>query len=136
MIHCTATVQTATITQIQAFWRDGLKWERPGFHYLICPDGKRIQLLGNNKISNGVAGHNHECIHIAYIGGIDETGKATDNRTAAQKDALLKLLRELKYLFLKAKILGHRDFSDNNPYAREQIKECPCFKAIPEYNHL
>ena len=93
------------------------------------------------KISNGVKGFNLVTVNVAYVGGIDASGKGVDNRTAEQKESLLKLLKELKGRYPQAKIQGHRDFSEDkngngiiDPW--ERIKECPCFDAIPEYKDL
>jgi len=52
-----------------------------------------------------------------------------DTRTPAQKEALIKLLKELKTLYPQAEILGHRDFPD-------VAKACPCFNAKDEYKTL
>ena len=62
-------------------------------------------------------------------------GKATDNRTDAQKASLVKLLKELRCRYPNAQILGHRDISpDTNHNGKvdswERIKECPCLWAI------
>ena len=78
---------------------------------------------------------------MAYIGGIDSEGKATDNRTGPQKKALAKLLRLLRSRYPDAVILGHRDISpDTNGNGTvdpwERIKECPCFDAKTEYGDL
>jgi N-acetylmuramoyl-L-alanine amidase len=141
VIHCTSTLQTASLTNIQTYWSDDLFWQNPGLHYIICPDGKVVQMLGIDKVTSGIVEHNKEAVNIGYIGGIDQQSKAIDNRTAAQKVAILKLLRTLKEKFPKAKIQGYRDFIDskNNKeklIAWEQIKENPCYNAIPEYSHL
>jgi len=58
----------------------------------------------------GAYGHNPECVHISYIGGIDENGKPLDNRTSAQKHSMFDKLVELSEKYASAKILGHRDF--------------------------
>lgn len=115
--------------------------EKPGYHYVVQADGTVTQLLGEDKVSNGVKGFNSTSINVAYIGGIDAQGKAADNRTAEQKASLVKLLKELKGRYPKAEILGHRDISpDRNgngivdPW--ERIKECPCFDAITEYKGI
>ena len=75
------------------------------------------------------------------IGGIDANGKATDNRTDAQKKSLRQLLGMLKKKCPEAVIQGHRDFSpDVNGNGKvdpwERIKECPCFDAKDEYKDL
>ena len=53
--------------------------------------------------------------------------KPKDTRTAAQKAALLKLLKELKQRYPIAKIYGHRDFAR---------KACPSFDAKEEYKNI
>lgn len=139
-VHCTAGSQRQTVADLQAeFKRKG--WKHPGYHYVVQADGKINQLIGEEKVSNGVKGYNSTSVNVAYIGGIDAEGKATDNRTDAQKASLLTLLKELKGRYPNAEIMGHRDISpDTNgngivdPW--ERIKECPCFNAKDEYKDL
>src|SRR5690606_12002624 len=94
VLHCTATPQNTTIESIQNYWRNELKWKSPGYHWIIKADGTAVNLLPIEQVSNGVAGHNSDSIHISYIGGIDAKGNPIDNRTAAQiktqKELLLK----------------------------------------------
>lgn len=120
VLHCTATAQTATVESIQRYWKTVKGWKAPGYHFLISPDGKAHNLLTIDKISNGVAGHNHDSIHISYIGGVDGKGRAVDNRTAAQIETQVTLLKFLKKQFPGAEICGHRDFPG-------VTKECPSF---------
>jgi len=130
-IHCTATQPTATVAAIQRFWRDRLGWKSPGYHLLIEPNGTINRLLDFNGIANGVRGFNNHSVHISYIGGIDSKGKPLDNRTAAQKKAILDCINEViawsdnKYLIIQ----GHRDFPNQN-------KACPCFDAKAEYRGI
>ncbi|MBB1541546.1 MAG: N-acetylmuramoyl-L-alanine amidase [Flavobacteriaceae bacterium] len=128
-VHCTATPQTATVSSIQSYWRNILKWKMPGYHFIIKPNGEVVQLLEIEKVSNGVKGFNSVSINISYIGGVDSQNKPIDNRTEAQKKALLDLLKKLKKQFPKAVIQGHRDFP-------EVKKACPSFNAKTEYKHL
>ena len=128
-VHCTATPQTATVSSIQSYWRNVLKWKMPGYHFIIKPNGEVVQLLEIDKVSNGVKGFNSVSINISYIGGVDSQNKPIDNRTEAQKKALLDLLKKLKKQFPKAIIQGHRDF----PGVK---KACPSFDAKKEYEHL
>lgn len=123
--HCTATSPNATVEAIVNYWKrpksqGGAGWKNPGYHYLIEPNGRIHYLHPIEQPSNGVRGHNHDSIHIAYIGGIDENGKPLDTRTPAQVSAMLKLLIELVRKFPKAKVLGHRDFDGVS-------KACPSF---------
>lgn len=139
-VHCTAGSQRQTVPDLLAeFRRKG--WVYPGYHYVVSPDGKIMQLLDEDKVSNGVKGFNSVSVNVAYIGGIDANGKGIDNRTDAQKKALRRLLANLKRKYPEAVIQGHRDFSpDTNgngivdPW--ERIKECPCFDAKKEYSDI
>ena len=128
-IHCTGTVQNASIEGIKKYWKDTLKWSTVGYHVIIKAGGERVHLLGFDLISNGVAGFNHNSINIAYIGGLVGKNSYIDTRTEQQKLSMLVLLRDLKKLYPKAIIQGHRDFPNVN-------KACPCFDAIPEYKDI
>lgn len=139
-VHCTASYQSMTIEGLkQEFKRKG--WVNPGYHYVVSPDGKITQLLDEDKVSNGVKGFNSVSINVAYIGGIDATGKPVDNRTPAQKSSLLSLLKLLHRKYPAAVIQGHRDFSpdlnkDGKITPNEWMKVCPCFNAKEEYADL
>lgn len=139
-VHCTAGSQKQSIDDLRAeFRRKG--WKNPGYHFVVKPDGGIVQMLDEEKVSNGVKGYNSVSINVAYIGGIDAQGKATDNRTEAQKQSLENLLRILRGKYPKAVIQGHRDFSpDLNGNGKieksEWIKACPCFDAKDEYAHI
>lgn len=130
-IHCTATQPTATVAAIQRYWRDSLGWKFPGYHLLIEPNGTIHRLLDFNGIANGVRGFNKESIHISYIGGVDKNGRPIDNRTAVQKEAILKCIKEvIEWSDNKCLIIqGHRDFPNQN-------KACPCFDAKAEYRGI
>ena len=128
-VHCTATPQTATVSSIQSYWRNVLKWKMPGYHFIIKPDGEVVKLLSVDEISNGVKGFNSVSINIAYIGGVDSQNNPIDNRTPAQKKALRDFLEKFKIVHPKAIIQGHRDF----PGVK---KACPSFDAKKEYEHL
>ena len=129
VVHCTATPQTATVSSIQNYWKNTLKWVMPGYHFMIKPDGEIVQLLEIEKISNGVKGFNSVSINISYIGGVDSENRPIDNRTLAQKRSLTDLLTKLKKEFPKAIIQGHRDFPNVK-------KACPSFNAKEEYKNL
>jgi hypothetical protein len=139
-VHCTASHQSMTIEGLkQEFKRKG--WVNPGYHYVVSPDGKITQMLDEEKISNGVRCYNSVSINVAYIGGIDTTGKPIDNRTDAQKASLRSLLKMLHKKYPTAVIQGHRDFSpdlnkDGKITSNEWMKACPCFNAKEEYSNL
>lgn len=109
-------------------------WKNPGYHYVVFPDGKVEQLLPESEVSNGVQGYNSTSINIAYVGGINNKGRAIDNRTDLQKAALLGLLEGLKLRYPNAHIMGHRDIWGKD--SSKWRKQCPCFDAEAEYAHL
>lgn len=118
-IHCTATPQTTTIQSIRNYWRNVLKWKSVGYHYIIEPNGKVVQLADISLITNGVKGFNSESIHISYIGGVNAKNKPIDNRTDAQLKSMIELIKDIKKLFPNIIIQGHRDFGAK--------KACPSF---------
>ena len=121
VVHCTATPQDTTIESIKKYWKEVRGWgDTPGYHYLIKKDGEIVQLLDENKMSYGSAGHNGECVHVAYMGGIEKHGYPIDNRTQAQKDSLYDKIMELMKKYPNAKAMGHRDFPNVH-------KACPSF---------
>lgn len=107
----------------------GRGWSIPGYHYFVEKDGKVTQLVPEDKISNGVKGHNAHAINICYAGGVDQQTFKTpmDTRTPAQKNALVELIKNLRSRYPNAKIYGHRDFAN---------KACPSFDAKSEYAGL
>lgn len=129
VVHCSATVQNATVDSIKKYWREQLGWKAPGYHYIIKADGEIVELLPEEKVSNGVAGYNSNAINVCYIGGIAENGTPVDNRTLQQKVALQFLLEAIKERYPKAIIQGHRDFPNVQ-------KACPSFDARKEYNNI
>ena len=140
-MHCTGGPQDETIPQLKAGFR-ARGWKNDGYHFVVHADGSITALVSIENIANGVAGHNKASIHISWIGGWDyKRGKATDNRTDAQKKALREKITDLQDMFPKAEILGHRDLSpDTNHNGKvdqfEWVKVCPCFDAREEYKDL
>lgn len=128
IVHCTATPEgrMETVESIRnAHKAQG--WSDIGYHYLIYLDGTIHVGRDVNIIGSHCVGHNTYSIGVCYIGGCDAKLKAKDTRTQKQKDALVKLLKDLRKLYPKAKIYGHRDFS---------AKACPSFDATKEYKNI
>lgn len=123
VIHCTATPPTAEPEAILKYWKDHLKWKVPGYHRLVKADGQVLNLLDEEKIANGVAGHNKNSLHVSWIGGLHG-----DDRTMAQRKAIAAVLLTWLKKYPTAQIVGHRDF----PGVR---KACPQFDA-KSYEYL
>ena len=133
-VHCTAGPQTQTVAEIQKYWKNHNKWTNPGYHYIIKPNGEIVPLQPEDKPSNGVQGYNSTAINVCYIGGVDDKGRAVDNRTTAQKEALRTILKDLHSRYPDAEILGHRDIWGSNP--KNWHKMCPCFNVKEWWNEV
>ena len=131
VVHCSATPEGRdhTAKDIDA-WHKQRGFNEIGYNYVVRLDGTVEKGRDVNKIPAHVTNHNKDSIGICYIGGIDKnTLQPKDTRTYAQKEALKKLLTELRALYPDAKILGHRDFAG-------VAKACPCFDAKEEYKNI
>lgn len=137
VVHCTATPEgyDKTVEQIRAEHKKQ-GWSDVGYHYVVYRDGsvhigRDVDIAGSH-----VAGYNSYSIGVVYVGGLENKPgvpynklKAKDTRTDAQKAALMSLLMDLRKLYPKAKIQGHRDFP-------KVAKDCPSFDAKLAYRNI
>lgn len=128
IVHCTATPEgrKETVDSIRLMHKTQ-GWSDIGYHYVVYLDGSIHNGRDVNIVGAHCVGHNTNSIGVAYVGGVDKKMKAKDTRTDEQKKALVKMLKDLKRIYPKAKIYGHRDFSN---------KACPSFDAKEEYKNL
>lgn len=137
IVHCSATPEgkAYTVEDIRK-WHKQQGWSDIGYHYVVELDGS-VRIGRNVDISGAhCEGHNAKSIGICYVGGLENKPgvptpkqKAKDTRTDAQKAALLALLMDLRKLYPKARIVGHRDYDTKG-------KECPSFDAKNEYRKI
>lgn len=137
VVHCTASPegQEQTVEQIRAEHKKQ-GWSDIGYHYVVTLDGvvhvgRDVDIAGSH-----VAGYNAHSIGVVYVGGLEKNPKksysqlkAKDTRTDQQKASLLSLLMDLRRLYPKAVIQGHRDF----PGVK---KDCPSFDAKMAYRNV
>lgn len=130
VVHSTATKEGKDFSakDIDA-WHKHQGWSEIGYNYVVKLDGSVETGRDVDKVPAQVKGYNAHAIGIVYVGGLDVIGKPKDTRTPQQKEALVKLLKELRKLYPGAKILGHRDFPNVH-------KACPCFDAKVEYQNI
>ena len=128
IVHCSATRegQHVTVQQIRQ-WHLQRNFADIGYHYVVYLDGTVHKGRPLEKAGAHCKGYNAHSIGICYVGGLDRQGKPKDTRTAAQKAALLSLIRELRQRFPRATVHGHREFAN---------KACPCFDAKKEYSQV
>lgn len=137
IVHCTATPegQPRTVEQIRQQHKSQ-GWSDIGYHILVTLDGQAH--LGRDMDISGAhaEGHNSHSIGVCYVGGVENRPgvaykdlKAKDTRTEAQKATLMALLMDLRKLYPKARIIGHRDVDTHG-------KSCPSFDAKSEYRNI
>jgi N-acetylmuramoyl-L-alanine amidase len=138
-IHCSATREGQAFTgkqiadmHMRPKAKGGHGWSVPGYAYVIELDGDLVQLVGEDKVTNGVGGHNAHTLNICYIGGIGRDGVAKDTRTPAQIATMESLVKDVLHRIPGAALGGHRDFSpdldrDGKVESHEWMKQCPCF---------
>lgn len=148
-VHCTATPEgrELTVEDIRKIHKAN-GWSDIGYHYVIYRDGTVHQGRDVDVSGAHVKGYNAHSIGVVYVGGLENKPgvpygqqKPKDTRTEAQKASLLSLLMDLRRLYPKAKIQGHRDFSPDLNHngmiePKEWIKACPSFDAKTEYKRL
>lgn len=129
IIHCAATPEGKdfTVDDIRK-WHLARGWNDIGYHYVIGRHGELWEGRPVDNIGAHCVNHNRYSIGVCYVGGCAKDGKtAKDTRTLQQKAQLLLLLQELRKLYPKAKIYGHRNFAK---------KDCPSFDAMSEYSSI
>jgi N-acetyl-anhydromuramyl-L-alanine amidase AmpD len=149
IVHCTATPegQPRTVEQIRQQHK-AQGWSDIGYHILVTLDGQAH--LGRDMDISGAhaEGHNSHSIGVCYVGGVENRPgvaykdlKAKDTRTDAQKATLMALLMDLRKLYPKAVIKGHRDCSPDRNHdgvisPDEWVKDCPSFDAKFAYRNI
>ena len=92
-VHCSATKPSmdVPVERIDK-WHKRRGWSGIGYHYYIRRNGAIF--LGRDLKTPGahVRGFNNESIGICYEGGIDEQGKAEDNKQRMEKKAPKQVL--------------------------------------------
>lgn len=128
IVHCSATVEGKdfTVADIKR-WHLKRGFSDIGYHYVIYRDGSVHKGRNINISGAHCKNHNTHSIGVCYIGGLDIQGRPKDTRTAAQRAALLKLIKERKRLYPAATVHGHNEYAN---------KACPCFNANAEYNKI
>lgn len=129
IVHCSATPEGKdfTVKDIDG-WHKQRGFRKIGYHYVVYRDGSYHRGRQDSEIGAHCTGHNAYSIGVCYIGGVAKDGRTPkDTRTEAQKASLLKLLKELKLRYPKAKIYPHYKFA---------AKACPSFNAEEEYKNL
>lgn len=127
ILHCTATPEGEEFSnaQIKACHL-ARGFSDIGYHYVIGLKGE-VRPGRNESVAGAhCKGHNTQSIGVCYVGGCPPQTdpnwkkKGKDTRTAAQRAALLKIVRELCAKYPGATVHGHNEFAN---------KACPSFNV-------
>ena len=133
VIHCTATPEGREVSAADIRrWHTspvsagGRGWKQVGYTDLVHLDGTVERLVDNNEdawvddweITNGAAGYNSVSRHVVYAGGCDRSMKPKDTRTAAQRTALERYVKDFHRRFPDVRSVGHNELA---------AKACPGF---------
>lgn len=129
VVHCTATRCNKPFSVESLITCGKAKYGQCSYHYYVRLDGTVVPLLPESVQGVHARGYNSCSLGIVYEGGLDAQGKPADTRTAAQKQTLHSLLKELTGSYPTAHIVGHSELP-------RVAKACPCFRASTEYTHL
>jgi len=129
IIHCTATPENRVVKVKDLYqWHVTERgWSDIGYHFFIDLDGEIHECRPVERTGAHTKGENYASIGIAYAGGMDKDMTPKDTRNYEQKEAFELLLADLKDLYPRSRIYGHRDFS---------TKACPSFDAREEYQWI
>lgn len=125
ILHCAATPEGKdyTVAQIRQ-WHLARGFSDIGYYYVIYRDGSIHKGRLVEQVGAHTTGQNPHSIGICLIGGCAADGKTPkDTRTEAQRDALIKLVGELKASYPSATVHGHNEFA---------AKACPSFNVQKE----
>lgn len=122
ILHCTATPEGRdyTVEQIRQ-WHLKRGFSDIGYHYVVYRDGSIHKGRPVETVGAHCTGQNTCSIGVCYVGGEEPDGSHTpkDTRTQQQREALRKLVAELKKEYPGATVHGHYEFAN---------KACPSFK--------
>lgn len=111
ILHCSASDIPMQDAAMIDRWHKARGFNKIGYHYFIRHDGAVEKGRGLEEVGAHAEGYNKDSIGICLAG--------LTIFTPLQMQALAKLLDELKPLYPKATVHGHREFNQN--------KTCPVF---------
>ncbi len=134
VVHCSASGPDSDIgvDEIRDWHINRNGWRDIGYHAVIRRDGQIEFGLHFDEAGAHVKGQNYQSVGVCLVGGLDLTGKASNNFTAVQLESLRWLIAVLARAYPGAEVLGHRDLypdlnGDGIVDRDDWLKECPCF---------
>lgn len=120
-IHCAATPEGRANTAEEITAWDTEKFGQPSYHWVIELDGTEVRTLDDDQIGAHVGGKNTGNIGVCYVGGMTKDMKSPkDTRTAAQREALKRIVLTYQRRYPGIRIRGHNEWPG-------VAKACPSF---------
>ena len=116
VVHCSDTKNSMDLSAIDIHkMHIGFGWDGIGYHKIIKRSGEIENGRPEYWIGAHVKGKNNISLGVCLIG--------RDSFTKKQFKSLEKVLKNWKFLYPKAKIVGHKDTGNT-------LKTCPNFDVI------
>ena len=116
VVHCSDTKNSMNLSAIDIHkMHIGFGWDGIGYHKIIKRSGEIENGRPEYWIGAHVKGKNNISLGVCLIG--------RDSFTKKQFKSLEKVLKNWKFLYPKAKIVGHKDTGNT-------LKTCPNFDVI------
>lgn len=121
IVHCTATPEGREVSvETIRSWHRERGWSDIGYHWVVGLDGTVRPGRREAEVGAHVANRNARTISVVYVGGVAADGKTPkDTRTPAQKEALMRLCREI--------IARHPSITRVSGHNQYAAKACPSF---------
>ena len=138
ILHCSATRegQSFDFEQCRTDHISHRGFSDIGYHFYITRDGVVHNGRPLERIGAHCLHHNRYSVGVCYEGGLDREGRPRDTRTVPQKIALEALLRELKRMFPRALIVGHRDLDPRKDCPKKGFLCVPVTPSVVEGSHI
>lgn len=110
ILHCSASDDPRQNAAMIDSWHKARGFNKIGYHYFIKFDGTVERGRGLEEVGAHAEGHNKTSIGICLAG--------LTRFNEVQFESLRRILLQLKYIYPRATVHGHREFSS---------KTCPVF---------
>lgn len=115
VVHYSATYEDQNVTAADIDRMHKARgWKMIGYHWFIRRDGTVEPGRPESMVGAHVGGQNTGKIGVCWAGGLNRASGpdvGVDNRTDAQKEALIALIRDLLKRYPGAQVVGHRDLA-------------------------
>lgn len=125
VVHYTATPpnMNPSVSEIDR-WHKQAGSRGFGYHWYIDRNAKLWEGRPEEQVGAGVRGHNQNTIHVCWAGGIEkDPNVGVWNPTPDQERELVRLLKNIKQRYPKARVVGHRNLGPSQCPGRDDVEQ-------------